>query len=83
LPWNTLIVAIPYLRSRLIGSPYVDSFPSWVTLVFTLFNLIFLAHANYTQQRANPTLRILGSILLITACHVALTVTTKIDIEPS
>ena len=50
LAWNTEIVAGSYYSSRLVGSPFEFSYASFVALTFTTGNLLFLAHANATQQ---------------------------------
>ncbi|GAA98152.1 uncharacterized protein L969DRAFT_46815 [Mixia osmundae IAM 14324] len=79
LSWNALIVASSYFQSRLLGSQFETSFASWVAMTFTTGNLIFLAHANYTQAKANPNTRIFISVIAIILVLALLAITTRIE----
>ncbi|GAA5892877.1 nucleoside transmembrane transporter FUN26 [Sporobolomyces salmoneus] len=83
LAWNTEIVAGSYYSSRLVGSPFEFSYASFVALTFTTGNLLFLAHANATQQGADLARRISFSIIVMAATLILAIVTTKIEAIPS
>ncbi|GAA5993590.1 hypothetical protein JCM5350_008367 [Sporobolomyces pararoseus] len=83
LAWNTEIVAGSYYSSRLVGSPFEFSYASFVALTFTSGNLLFLAHANATQQGADLARRISFSIIVMAVTLILAIITTKIEAIPS
>ncbi|GAA5927602.1 nucleoside transmembrane transporter FUN26 [Sporobolomyces koalae] len=83
LAWNTEIVAGSYYSSRLVGSPFEFSYASFVALTFTTGNLVFLAHANATQQGADLARRISFSIIVMAATLILAIATTRIEAIPS
>ncbi|GAA5880736.1 hypothetical protein JCM16303_004332 [Sporobolomyces ruberrimus] len=83
LAWNTEIVAGSYYSSRLVGSPFEFSYASFVALTFTTGNLLFLAHANATQQGADLARRISISIIVMAVTLILAIITTKIQAIPS
>ncbi|GAA6060265.1 hypothetical protein JCM10212_003965 [Sporobolomyces blumeae] len=82
LAWNTEIVAGSYYGARLEGSPFEYSYASFVALTFTTGNLLFLAHANATQQGANLARRISWSIIVMALTLAIAIMTTRIAAIP-
>ncbi|GAA5889996.1 hypothetical protein JCM8208_001191 [Rhodotorula glutinis] len=84
LSWNTTIVAGSYYGARLAGSPFEASFASFNALTFTTANLVFLAHANATQGKADLSRRISWSILVLAANLVLFIISTVVkEIPPA
>ncbi|GAA5918501.1 hypothetical protein JCM1841_003270 [Sporobolomyces salmonicolor] len=82
LAWNTEIVAGAYFSARLVDSPFQFSYSSFVALTFTTGNLVFLAHANATQQGADLARRISLSITVLACVLIIFIVTTKVEQIP-
>ncbi|GAA5927518.1 hypothetical protein JCM3775_006006 [Rhodotorula graminis] len=84
LSWNTTIVAGSYYGARLADSPFEASFASFNALTFTTANLVFLAHANATQGKADLSRRISWSILVLAANLVLFIISTVVkEIPPA
>ncbi|GAA5891685.1 hypothetical protein JCM5296_005511 [Sporobolomyces johnsonii] len=82
LAWNTEIVAGSYFSARLVDSPFQFSYSSFVALTFTTGNLVFLAHANATQQGADLARRISLSITVLACVLIIFIVTTQVEQIP-
>ncbi|KAH9443333.1 hypothetical protein MJO28_014792 [Puccinia striiformis f. sp. tritici] len=78
LPWNSLLVSTTYFGSRLIGHQFQFNYMNWITVVFTISNVIFISRATSTQQNIkHPTFRIIISLLLITTTSIILLISTR------
>ncbi|KAF5393979.1 hypothetical protein D9757_000334 [Collybiopsis confluens] len=82
LPWNALITAIPYFLSRLEGASYQSTFPSYLSITFTLANFLFLAHATATSKQVSPSRQTIISLLGLAALNLLLTLSTLFTISP-
>ncbi|KAI0637927.1 nucleoside transporter-domain-containing protein [Trametes polyzona] len=76
LPWNVMITATPYFLSRLEGSSLKGTFSSYLSCDFTLWNMLFLAHATATAKKASNTRRVLFSLGFLAILSFTLTVST-------
>ncbi|PLW18157.1 hypothetical protein PCASD_19072 [Puccinia coronata f. sp. avenae] len=78
LPWNSLLVSTTYFGSRLARHRFQFSYMNWITVVFTIANVLFISSATSTQQSVkHPTIRIIVSLLLITSLSVILLTSTQ------
>jgi hypothetical protein len=50
LPWNSLLVSTTYFGSRLARHRFQFSYMNWITVVFTIANVLFISSATSTQQ---------------------------------
>lgn len=50
LPWNSMLVSTTYFGSRLAGHRFQFNYMNWITVVFTIANVIFVSRATSTQQ---------------------------------
>ncbi|WAQ93389.1 hypothetical protein PtA15_18A450 [Puccinia triticina] len=85
LPWNSMLVSTTYFGSRLAGHRFQFNYMNWITVVFTIANVVFISRATSTQQNnKNPTIRITMSLLLITSLSIILLISTRyIVFDPS
>ncbi|KAA1118585.1 hypothetical protein PGTUg99_011628 [Puccinia graminis f. sp. tritici] len=78
LPWNSMLVSTTYFGSRLAGHRFQFNYMNWITVVFTIANVVFISRATSTQQNIkHPTIRIITSLLLITALSIILLISTR------
>jgi len=78
LPWNSMLVSTTYFGSRLAGHRFQFNYMNWITVVFTIANVIFVSRATSTQQYIkHPMNRITLSLLLITSLSVILLISTR------
>jgi hypothetical protein len=50
LPWNSMLVSTTYFGSRLAGHRFQFNYMNWITVVFTIANVVFISRATSTQQ---------------------------------
>ncbi|KAG8706327.1 hypothetical protein FRC08_001135 [Ceratobasidium sp. 394] len=65
VPWNALILDLPYLLNRLDGSPFQGNLGSWITISYTASGFIALAVATWLADKLRPTATITLSICLL------------------
>ncbi|KAI0796511.1 nucleoside transporter-domain-containing protein [Abortiporus biennis] len=82
LPWNALITATPFFRSRLEGSSLQSTFASYLSAAFTIANFFFLAHATVTSNQATSANRALWSMFILSFLMFSLTMSTYVRISP-
>lgn len=62
LPWNSILVEAPYIAYRVRDSPFTDSYLSFISLVYLISNLGFMALANWTQAKVRPCVLLLNEL---------------------
>ncbi|KIN95721.1 hypothetical protein M404DRAFT_165111 [Pisolithus tinctorius Marx 270] len=83
LPWNALINAVSFFKSRLVGTPSRTVFSSYQSSAFTVTGLLFQAYCTMTSKQSSPSRRVLGSIVILTFFLFLFFLSTFPQVNPS
>ncbi|KAI6034106.1 nucleoside transporter-domain-containing protein [Pisolithus microcarpus] len=83
LPWDALINAVSFFKSRLVGTPMRAVFSSYQSSAFTATGLFFQAYCTMTSKQSSPSRRVLSSIIVLTVFVFLFFLSTFAQINPS
>ncbi|KAI6105461.1 nucleoside transporter-domain-containing protein [Pisolithus sp. B1] len=83
LPWDALINAVSFFKSRLVGTPMRAVFSSYQSSAFTATGLLFQTYCTMTSKQSSPSRRVLSSIVVLTFFVFLFFLSTFAQVNPS
>ena len=81
-PWNTWITAAPYFRARLVGTPFLNNFQSYISTTYMTTNIVCLLILLRVSSKLQIETRIVAGFIiscLVFIIAALMTVLTELD----
>lgn len=81
LPWNALIIALPYFLEKLSGTSLHDTFPSWLSFLFNGAGLLAMGLATWLGDKIGPR-TITPALIALTSLFGFLAIIPFLELSP-